>query len=176
MSVDGRPTWVEHPFALRIRLGRPVVDVTLPDVFVEVPTSDGDVLLPGETFESLRDSMIGVSYAVDVGPNLRDVPLDALGDLADLSYELERVAVQVARPRPSFGETTLEVERCPTCGKPDLKWHPTQSFDCADAFHETGIANPRRINWDAWTESALPRYENLGPDDPTPPAVSFDAA
>lgn len=74
MSVDGRPTWIEYPSAVRIRLRRPVVDVTLPDDFVEVPTRDGDVLVSGDAFARLRDSMIGVPYAVDVGPDLRDVP------------------------------------------------------------------------------------------------------
>lgn len=116
MSAEPVP-WVETrhpPLAAQLerdrrlaqaKRGRPVVDVQLPERLVTVSTSDGDVLLSGEMFESLRDSMIGPSHAVDVGPDLRDDPLDELGDLADLAYELVRVAEQVSRPRTNLGNS-----------------------------------------------------------------------
>lgn len=40
---------------------------------------------------------------------------------------------------PSFEETTLVVERCPTCGEAYLKWYPDQPIDCEDDFHNTGL-------------------------------------
>lgn len=88
-------------YLARIRFNRPVLDVDLPERLVTVPTSDGDVLVSGEMFDALRDSMIG---SVDVGPDLRDVPLDRL-DLADLTYELSCVPEQVARPRTNLGSS-----------------------------------------------------------------------
>lgn len=97
-------------YLARIRFNRPVRDVQLPDRLVTVTTSDGDVLVPGETFDALRDSMLGVSYAIDVGPDLRDVPLNRLraelgDDLADLAYEVTRVLEQVSRPRTNLGNS-----------------------------------------------------------------------
>lgn len=115
MSAEPVP-WVETrhpPLAAQLerdrrlaqaKRGRPVVDVQLPERLVTVSTSDGDVLLSGEMFESLRDSMIGPSHAVDVGPDLRDASLE-LDDLADVAYELARVAAQVARPRTNLGSS-----------------------------------------------------------------------
>lgn len=97
-------------YLARIRFGRPVLDVDLPERFVTVPTSDGDVLVPGATFDALRNSMLGLTYAVDVGPDLRDVPLNRLrvelgDDLADLAYEVTRVLEQVSRPRTNLGSS-----------------------------------------------------------------------
>lgn len=53
-------------------------------------------------------------------------------------------------PCPAFEEMTLQVARCPACDTSQLKWHLAQRFDCADPFHNTGIANPRRIKLDTW--------------------------
>jgi rRNA maturation protein Nop10 len=43
-------------------------------------------------------------------------------------------------PCPSFEEKTLDVEKCPTCGSPELKWSPTQVFSCSDEFHNDGLS------------------------------------
>lgn len=85
----------------------------------------------------------------------------------------------VSVPCPPFGETTLEVERCPTCGKPDLKWHPAQSFDCPDAFHDVhlrAVARPHGDDFDALRFAAHDyRYQmRLTADDPPPEIVVPD--
>lgn len=42
-------------------------------------------------------------------------------------------------PCPPFEETKLEVHKCPTCGSPQLKWHPGDEIICIDEFHNYGF-------------------------------------
>lgn len=84
----------------------------------------------------------------------------AFAKLADVENQLT-IKFCVPVSCPSFEDTTLEVERCPSCGRAELKWYSSQPFPCDDKFHEL-------------PDTGLRHYNDVGPDEPMPPAVVFD--
>ena len=58
--------------------------------------------------------------------------------LAELPQIEEKLTIKFCAsvPCPPFEDTTIEVERCPSCGRAELKWYSGRPFPCDDKFHE----------------------------------------